>query len=233
MMLSQRLKQEESVDYELVLYDRIHIIKDTIEKYGENNFYISFSGGRDSTILSHLIDMALPNNQIPRVFINTGIEYTSIMQFVKKKSEMDERIVIYNSNVNIPKMLKKYGYPFKSKEHSNHLATFQKSGMTKMVIKYLGVNKMVRCPNVLRYQFESGLPFKVSDECCHQLKKRTIKRYQKESSRKIAITGMLREEGGQRMKIDCILTDKNGNLVKFHPFAKVSNNFLEWLRERA
>ena len=38
----------------------------------ENNAYISFSGGKDSTILHYLIDLALPNNKIPRVFINTG-----------------------------------------------------------------------------------------------------------------------------------------------------------------
>lgn len=62
-------------DFELLLYDRIEIIKQTIQKYGEENFYISFSGGKDSTALHHLIDEALPQNKIPRVFINTGIEY--------------------------------------------------------------------------------------------------------------------------------------------------------------
>lgn len=50
------------------------MIRKTIEKYGEENFYISFSGGKDSTVLHHLIDEAIPGNKIPRVFINTGIE---------------------------------------------------------------------------------------------------------------------------------------------------------------
>lgn len=65
-------------DYELTLFDRLNAIRDTINKYGEENFYLSFSGGKDSTVLHHLIDMALPNNKIPRVFINTGIEYIYI-----------------------------------------------------------------------------------------------------------------------------------------------------------
>jgi predicted phosphoadenosine phosphosulfate sulfurtransferase len=54
-------------DFELTLFDRLNAIRDTINKYGIDNFYLSFSGGKDSTILHHLIDMAIPNNKIPRV----------------------------------------------------------------------------------------------------------------------------------------------------------------------
>ena len=61
------------MDNELILFDRLEVIKQTINKYGEENFYISFSGGKDSTILHYLVDMALPYNKIPRVFSNTGI----------------------------------------------------------------------------------------------------------------------------------------------------------------
>ena len=71
------------MDYELTLFDRLEIIKTTNQKFDlEQNAYLSFSGGKDSTILHYLLDMALPNNQIPRVFIDTGIEYQMIRQFV-------------------------------------------------------------------------------------------------------------------------------------------------------
>ena len=66
-------------DYELLLEDRLHTIREMNKKYDlENNAYLSFSGGKDSTLLHHLLDLALPNNKIPRVFINTGIEYIYI-----------------------------------------------------------------------------------------------------------------------------------------------------------
>lgn len=81
------------------------MIKTTIEKYGEENFYISFSGGKDSTVLHHLIDEAIPDNKIHRVFINTGIEYNEIRRFVEKLTENDCRFVIFNSGVNIKEML--------------------------------------------------------------------------------------------------------------------------------
>ena len=73
------------IDNELLLVDRLDVIRKINDIYDlENNAYISFSGGKDSTILHYLIDMALPNNRIPRVFINTGIEYNDIVSFVKE-----------------------------------------------------------------------------------------------------------------------------------------------------
>jgi len=72
---------------DFILFDRIEVIKKTIEKYGEENFYISFSGGKDSTVLHHLIDEAISGNQIPRVFMNTGIEYNDIRRFVEELTE--------------------------------------------------------------------------------------------------------------------------------------------------
>lgn len=80
-------------DNELMLFDRLNVIKDAIKKYGEENFYLSFSGGKDSTILHYMLDMALPNNMIPRVYINTGIEYLKIVEFVQSLASNDDRLI--------------------------------------------------------------------------------------------------------------------------------------------
>lgn len=72
---------------EFLLQDRLQKIRQIITKYGEEKFYISYSGGKDSTVLSHLIDMALPENKIPRVYANTGIEYRLILDFVERERE--------------------------------------------------------------------------------------------------------------------------------------------------
>ena len=74
---------------DFLLADRIAKIKSMNELYDlENNAYISFSGGKDSTVLSHLIDEALPKNKIPRVYLNTGIEYKSVVSFVEREREI-------------------------------------------------------------------------------------------------------------------------------------------------
>ena len=108
---------------EFFLQDRLGVIRDTINKYGEENFYLSFSGGKDSTVVHHLLDMALPENRIPRVFSNTGIEFKAIVDFVKSLN--DERVVIIPPQKKVRETLEKVGYPFKSKAYSNWLKIYQ------------------------------------------------------------------------------------------------------------
>lgn len=213
---------------EFILQDRLNVIRDTINKYGEENFYISFSGGKDSTVVHHLVDMALPDNKIPRVFSNTGIEYNYIVKFVNEIK--DDRFEIIYPAKNIKKTLEEVGYPFKSKEHSCKLGLYQRGSRSYSVMKY--INKEAKstkfaCPDILDYQFKEGVPFKVSEFCCHELKKKPFKKYQKESGRHITITGMMRGEGGERVHINCIVT-RNNNIVKFHPLAKVSTEWEDW-----
>lgn len=187
------------MDNELLLFDRLNVIKDTISKYGEENFYLSFSGGKDSTVVHYLLDQALPGNKIPRVFINTGIEYQMIVDFVKGLAASDNRFIILQPKQPIKPMLEKYGYPFKSKQHAHNVMVYQHSGIGLSVKRYLGIiesNTKFRCPKSLLYQFTSDFNIKLSDNCCRKLKKEPIKKWEKANNRHIAITGMRNSEGG-------------------------------------
>lgn len=134
---------------EFMLEDRIAKTRAINEQYDlENNSYFSFSGGYDSCVGSKVLDIALPNNKIPRVFLNTGIEYSKMVKFVKKLAEKDDRIIIYNSGVNINKMLNEYGYPFKSKQHSHNWAIFNNN--REEITKYID---MINKDKSLLYNF--------------------------------------------------------------------------------
>lgn len=74
-------------DYMWILQNRIFRIFNVITEYGEENFYLSFSGGKDSTVLSALVDMAIPENKIPRVYADTGIELNMVREFVERERE--------------------------------------------------------------------------------------------------------------------------------------------------
>lgn len=143
------------MDNELLLFDRVNVIKDTINKYGEQNFYLSFSGGKDSTIVHHLLDMALPNNQIPRVFIDTGIEYQKIREFVLDLAKNDNRFVIIKPSKPIRQTLDKVGYPFKSKQHSHNIMVYQRH--TK---EFEEIRKVIDSDTTLlkNYDFIHSLP---------------------------------------------------------------------------
>ena len=217
--------------FKFLLQDRIQKIKAIDEKYDlQNKAYVSFSGGKDSTVLHYLIDIALPDNKIPRVFLNTGIEYRYIVDFVRKISAKDERIKIISPKQNVREVLTNYGYPFKSKEHSQKLALYQRSGMTKTVSDYLGNGhkKNFLCPEKLKYQFSEDFTLKVSDKCCFKMKKEVAEDFAKENNRPIAITGVRQGEGGLRQSMQGCTTFVENKLHKFHPLFPLEEKWIDW-----
>ena len=216
---------------EFLLQDRITKIKSINELYNLNeNAYVSFSGGKDSTVLHFLLDEALPENKIPRVYLNTGIEYKKVVAFVERERERDSRIQIVQSKQDIKKMLEAVGYPFKSKEHSQKVSYYQNSGMTKTVINYLGQGdkKSFLCPEQLKYNFTPAFKIKVSDKCCRKLKKEVADKWAEENNRPIKITGMRKAEGGLRTSHNACTIFNEGNLLKFHPLQPIEEDFIDW-----
>ena len=226
------------MDNELLLFDRIEVIKAVIKKHGIENFYLSFSGGKDSTILHHLIDIALPGNKIPRVFIDTGIEYNSIREFVMSLAKQDDRFVILKPSKPIRKVLEEFGYPFKSKEHSLRVYQFNRGSNVNYIKKYIngydinGKKSTFVCPNILKYQFEERGKYNYSNLCCYKLKKEPVHKWESENHKSIAMTGMRSEEGGSRKRLGCIITNSKGKLMRFHPLIKVNEEWENWFVDK-
>lgn len=220
------------MDFELLLIDRIDAIKKIIHKYGEENFVISFSGGKDSTVLSYLIDLAIPGNRIPRVFINTGIEYELITDFVNELKEKDDRLVAIRPKYPLGKILKNYGYPFKSKEHSQLVHMYQQNGHSKSTMRYYEPpeeRQRYGCPKILKYQFEQDINLKISNKCCDKLKKEPFNNWQLDNDKPYKITGERIAEGGLRASHGgCLVIDKDKKLKKFKPFNPMKDDWIEW-----
>ena len=218
------------MDNELLLFDRLEVIKTTILKYGEDNFYLSFSGGKDSTILHYLIDMALPGNKIPRVYADTGIELKMVRDFVLKLKKNDDRIVMIKPSHSIKETLEKEGYPFKSKKHARWLDNYQRKGMYQPIKNYLSEgdkNLYQPCPEKLKYQFTKDFKIRVSDKCCIRMKEEPLEKWAKENKKPYGIVGIMREEGGRRMGAKCLMF-KGSKLWHFQPLAVVSKDFENW-----
>ena len=226
---------------EFLLQDRIQKIQQIIRKYGEENFYLSFSGGKDSTVLSALLDMAIPENKIPRVYANTGIEYRLILDFVERERERPHswELFILKPEVPIKPTLEKVGYPFKSKYHSKMVESYQKSGETKTVNVYLGREESESgikkhsehlCPKSLIYQFSPEFNIKISSKCCDEMKKKPLHKWSKENDKPFAIIGIMPTEGGQRESAQC-LAFKKDKLSAFQPLVPVTKEWEEWFIE--
>lgn len=221
------------MDNEFILQDRLQKIRQIINKYGEENFYVSFSGGKDSTVLSALVDMAMPN-KIPRVYSDTGIEYVMVRDFVRDMQKTDDRIIILKPSIPIKPMLEKDGYPFKSKTHSQALNRYQRLGRVKSVVQYLGElpdkepwSSFKSCPKVLRYQFTEDFNLNISDKCCINMKEKPLDEWSKKNNRPYTMIGIMRSEGGRRISAQC-LSFRNGKLKAFQPLAPITKDWEEW-----
>lgn len=228
------------MDNVFLLMDRVQKIQQIVNQYGEQNFYISFSGGKDSTVLSALVDMALPDNKIPRVYANTGIEINMIRDFVFEKAKNDERVVIIKPQVPIKDTLENEGYPFKSKKHSALLKVYQKYKTTEGLIGlqcYLRIREDGKtwssqnsCPQILKHQFEPTYKLKISDMCCLRMKEEPLKKWAKENNKPYTMIGIMREEGGRRSGANC-LSFRKEKLQAFQPLVAITKEWEEWFIE--
>ena len=89
-----------------------HRIRDWVDYYGEDGVYVSFSGGKDSTVLLDLVRQDYPN--VGAVYVDTGLEYPEIREFVKTF----ENVTWIKPKLTFKEVINTYGYPMISKEVS-------------------------------------------------------------------------------------------------------------------
>lgn len=85
-------------------------IREFVGYFGEQDCAVSFSGGKDSTVLLHIVRELYPNMEA--VFCNTTLEYPEIQKFAKSF----DNVTVLHPQMNFKEVVTKYGYPFISKE---------------------------------------------------------------------------------------------------------------------
>lgn len=87
-------------------------IYDWIDEWGVDGAYVAFSGGKDSTVLLHLVREIAP--EVAAVFVDTGLEYPEVKRFAKSF----DNVTVLRPKMRFDEVIKKYGYPLISKEVS-------------------------------------------------------------------------------------------------------------------
>lgn len=156
-------------------------------KRNNGNVYVSFSGGKDSTVLLDIARKLYPD--IPAVFCDTGLEYPEIREFVKSY----DNVVWLKPEMNFRKVIETYGYPVISKETSQKIyeARHTKSDKLRNQRLYGDGRKRSKIPD--RWVFLTEAPFEVSHKCCDVMKKRPFHKYEKETGRLPIIATMTDE----------------------------------------
>ena len=142
--------------------------------------YVSFSGGKDSTVLLYIARKLFPD--IRACFADTGLEYPEIREFVKTFPNVD----FVRPEMPFNKVIEKYGYPVISKEVAQRIYEYRKKP-EGVAACYLGFKKwedtQFKKSSTAhdRWAFLVDAPFKISHKCCHEMKKKPLHRYHKET----------------------------------------------------
>lgn len=170
--------------------------------------YVSFSGGKDSTVLLHLVRSLFPD--VPAVFSNTGLEYPEIIDFVKQT----ENVTIIKPKMTFKQVLEQKGYPVVSKEQALYIRQYRNAKSEKQKnLRWNGTAKG-NFKIAEKWKFLVNAPFKISDECCDIMKKQPFQKYEKETGRKPYI-GIMASESNLRIKL--YLKDECNAFHSKHP----------------
>lgn len=163
-----------------------------IEWYIKNDgqVYVSFSGGKDSTVLLDLTRRIYPD--LPGVFLDTGLEYPEIREFVKTK----ENIIWLKPEMNFRKVIETYGYPLVSKEISKQISAARRGAKNAILAfdgKDVAGNETEYRKRYKKWKplYQSDIP--ISEKCCEIMKKKPAKKYEKETGRKPILATMAEE----------------------------------------
>ena len=126
---------------------------------------------------------------IPAVYVDTGLEYPELRDFVKTK----DNVIWLRPRYPFTQILEKYGYPIISKEISDVINGARKGQPYRLarlngeLLDKNGKKSIYNCEN---YKYLLDAPFKISARCCYHMKKAPLNKFERQSGRH-PITGVL------------------------------------------
>ena len=165
-------------------------IREWIDEYGSDGVYVSFSGSKDSTVLLHLIRTQFSYYDIPAVFIDTGLEYPKIKEFVKTV----DNVTVVRPEMSFREVIEKYGYPLISKEVSQKIYEARRCPNGSVADRFNPngnhAKKYGNRYSMAKWEWLKDSSIPISHKCCQVMKKAPAKKYESATGRKPFVATM-------------------------------------------
>lgn len=177
-------------------------------QHWDGKVYVSFSGGKDSTVLLDLARRVYPD--IEAVFVDTGLEYPEVRRFVSSH----DNVTKIKPEKTFHEVLTEKGYPIGSKKIARMIRTCQNptdKNEASVRLYRTGIKKDgSRSKNfklAKKWLKFIDSAYRASEECCDIIKKHPLKKFGKETGKK-PIIGTMAEDSAFR-KINWLKTGCN------------------------
>lgn len=111
----QELYQWQALPLNIKVLMTAERVRNWVDEFGEDGVYLSFSGGKDSTVLGHIIREVCGYKNIPFVFVDVPTQYPELKEFAKTF----DNLVILKPKISFADVCEKYGFPLFGKEIAN------------------------------------------------------------------------------------------------------------------
>lgn len=198
----QDLRMRQALPLEIKIRMTESRIRDWVNVYGTDGVYVSFSGGKDSTVLLHIVRNIYPN--VKAMFVDIPTQYPELKQFVQTFDNVD----IVKPKKNFFQVCEEYGFPIISKEIARKISKVRRSKRDRETLVYYKkltgtyIDPKTGKPSIFnspQYKYLLDAPFVVSDLCCDEMKKNPAHKYAKETGRN-PITAQMAEESDVRKR---------------------------------
>lgn len=161
-------------------------LRTKFQKINPNEYYLSYSGGKDSHLLYWFIKTYAPEfSGIKVVGINTYLEHQEIRERIYNNSD-----IVLQPKLKPFEIKEKYGIPCFSKGQDDFIDRYQCGLRSESVINRLysrnrdGSKSMFGVSKKARELLLAGKLHRVSPKCCFFLKKQPAKEFEKQSGLK-------------------------------------------------
>lgn len=245
MPSKDELKILQALPLELKVRKTQERIREWVNYYGEDGVYVSFSGGKDSTVLLHIVRQMYPS--VEAVFCDTGLEFSELRKFAKSF----DKVTVEHPKMRFDEVIRTYSYPFIGKKQADTISGARNSlrksvyslrlmecGVSVEEAKEMGLklpsddllNRYENACKDSKFVMKKYKPllfvdFAISHYCCNVMKKSPMGKFQKVNE-KLPITAQTTEESMLR-EVQWL---KNG-CNAFEAKHKISNPMSFWTEQ--